>query len=365
MRILHLVNEVVDTGNGIVNVTVDLAATQAGRGDEVMVASAGGGYEDLLVRHGVPHVRIDFRGRPLSAAPALRALLARFRPEVVHAHTVAPCALAAGLRRVPGVADFALVATMHNVYQRSSALMATADLTVGVAESVTEVVRARRWRSTLVETVVNGVVASPRRNPVGPVPAPGAPVLGPRSIVALGAVSHRKGADVLLAAFAQVARTRPDVHLWYVGNPDWDEHVRRVRDSPLADRVHLPGQSPDPGAYLSAATVVAVPSRREGLPLSLLEARQYGAAIVATETDGAREGLDGGAAGILVPVEDVGALADALARVLDDPGHRAELSRRAAADLERFTVSRMARDYRDRYAAALELRGAIGAREAI
>ena len=346
MRVLHLVNEVVDTGNGIVNVTVDLAIELALRGDHVVVASAGGGYTGLLAEHGVRHVTIDFRRRPWSAVRALTRLIREVRPEIVHAHTVAPCVLAAAVRRIPGAPTFHLVASMHNVYQHSAALMGSADMTIGVAESVSETVRSLRWHSPRVETVVNGVVGSPRRKAGS---AYADLDLGPRSIVTVGAVSHRKGADVLFDAFRALAPTRPDVHLWYVGNVDWEELAERIRNSDLADRVHLDGLSPAPGLHLAAATVVAVASRREGLALSLLEAREEGAAIVATDTDGAREGLDEGRAGVLVPVDDAAELADALAAVLDDPAHRDALRERSAADLDRFSVRRMAGDYRGWY----------------
>lgn len=353
-RIVHLVNELVDTGNGIVNVTVDLAVEQARSGDRVTVASSGGGFVSLLAEYGVRHVEIDFRSHPLRSAGALAELVREERPDVVHAHTVAPCLLAAAVRRVPGVPRFVLVATMHNVYQRSAPLMATADMTVGVADAVTDTVRGFRWHSPLVETVANGVVGSPRRarHASSTTEAGTAPDLGGTSIVTVGAVSHRKGADILLDAFESLAPSRPDLHLWYLGNKDWAEFVERAERSRFADRVHLTGLSDRPQAYLEAATVVAVPSRREGLALSLLEAREVGAAIVACETDGAREGLDDGASGILVPVGDPVALALALAAVLDDPAAREDLRARSAAGLDRFSVSRMARDYRDRYAAA-------------
>lgn len=352
MRVLHLVNELVDTGNGIVNIAVDLAIDLAQRGDEVAVASRGGGFVELVAAHGVRHVRIDFRSRPVRSFFRLRGLIREFRPDVVHAHTSAPCAISAAVRRSPGVPDFVMVATMHNVYQRSSVLMATADMTIGVAESVSDTVRNRRWHSPLVETVVNGVVASPRRVGRVTIDKNVSLDLGSRSIVTVGAVSHRKGADLLLDAFATLAGPRPDVHLWFVGNPDWADFVHRARSHEFSDRIHFAGMSTDPGSFLAAATVVTIPSRREGLALSLLEAREVGAAIVATETDGAREGLDQGAAGILVPVENPGDLSTALARVLDDPVHRAELRRRAIIDLDRFSVGRMVADYRKLYTAA-------------
>lgn len=358
LRVLHLVNEVVDTGNGIVNVTVDLAIEAATCGDTVAVASSGGGFVPLLEAAGIHHEQIDFRRSPTSAVRALRRLVLDFCPDIVHVHTVAACVIASAVRRIPGGPDFAIVATMHNVYQRSSALMATADMTVGVADTVSQIVRSRRWHSPMVETVVNGVVASPRRvgDPTGELD------LGPRSVVTVGAVSQRKGADVLLDAFESLAGTRTDLHLWYVGNLDWEDFVARASSSQFADRIHFAGLSREPGAYLAAATVVAVASRREGLPLSLLEAREAGAAIVATETDGAREGLDLGKAGILVPVGDAAALASALAEMVDSPEFRRSYQELSSTGLERFSVARMSRDYHDRYHQALRFRRSRGRR---
>ncbi|MGC8713990.1 MAG: hypothetical protein ACP5RH_16505 [Leptodesmis sp.] len=59
MRILHLLNDIRELGNGIINVAVDLACLQAKAGYEVAVASAGGEYEALLAQYGVRHFHLN------------------------------------------------------------------------------------------------------------------------------------------------------------------------------------------------------------------------------------------------------------------------------------------------------------------
>ena len=64
MRVLHILNDVTDRGNGIVNTAVDLALEQARQGLVVTVASAGGGYKPLLENAGVLHFTLDQSRRP-------------------------------------------------------------------------------------------------------------------------------------------------------------------------------------------------------------------------------------------------------------------------------------------------------------
>src|SRR5690606_7461661 len=74
---------------------------------------------------------------------------------------------------------------------------------------------------------------------------------------------------------------------------------------------------------------VALPSYREGLSKALIEAAACGRAIVTTDVPGCREVVDFGRCGALVPVRDAGALARAVADLLDDPAARERLGRKA------------------------------------
>jgi glycosyltransferase involved in cell wall biosynthesis len=148
---------------------------------------------------------------------------------------------------------------------------------------------------------------------------------------------HRKGLDVLLAAWEQLCRRRParDVLLLLVGTgADAPELHRRItatgldsirwRDEYLSDRAALL-------PYPSAADIFVLPSRHEGFPVAPIEAMAAGLPVVAADAPGVSDILaDGeGSGGIVVPCEDVDALAAALLRLIDDPEHAAELGRRA------------------------------------
>jgi glycosyltransferase involved in cell wall biosynthesis len=96
--------------------------------------------------------------------------------------------------------------------------------------------------------------------------------------------------------------------------------------------VRLLGRRDDVADLLAAADVCVLPSRWEARSLTAQEALRAGTPLVATRTGGLPELL--GDAAELVPVEDAGSLAEALVRVLADPGHAARLSeagRRQAA----------------------------------
>lgn len=83
------------------------------------------------------------------------------------------------------------------------------------------------------------------------------------------------------------------------------------------------GQRGDVAALYAAADIAVLPSYREGLPKSLLEAAAAGLPIVATDTSGCREVVEPGCNGLLVPVGESSALADALERLLRDAELRA------------------------------------------
>jgi glycosyltransferase involved in cell wall biosynthesis len=88
------------------------------------------------------------------------------------------------------------------------------------------------------------------------------------------------------------------------------------------------------------AHIAVLPSRREGLPKSLLEAAACGRPMVATDVPGCREIAIGGETGLLVPLDDVPALAGAIGELAASPELRARLGRRARALAEaRFSAA--------------------------
>ena len=170
-----------------------------------------------------------------------------------------------------------------------------------------------------------------------------------------------KGHDVLLRAFA-AARVRlgGGVSLALAGTGPEERHLRELApELGLEDAVRYLGSVAELGPRYAACAFTVLPSRSEGMPNVVLESLAHGRAVVATSVGGTTEILaDGG--GILVPPDDVEALADAMVALVSDPGRcRAlgEEGRRLVA--ERFGLDRMVSETEALYAELL-LRKGVG-----
>ncbi len=149
-----------------------------------------------------------------------------------------------------------------------------------------------------------------------------------RVILSMGRLVREKGYGELFQALSKMkADALPDHHLLVVGSrldSDRDDglraEIRRVeQDSDLKRRVHFLGQQEDIAGLLSASDIFVLPSHREGMPRSIIEAMASGLPVVATDIRGCREEVVAGTTGLLVPVGDVDALAAALAELVSDP----------------------------------------------
>jgi glycosyltransferase involved in cell wall biosynthesis len=109
------------------------------------------------------------------------------------------------------------------------------------------------------------------------------------------------------------------------------------------------GHVSDISGLWARAHIAVLPSRREGLPLSLLEAAACGRAMVATDVPGCRVVVLAGETGLLVPVDDPSALADAMERLLRAPQLRAQF----AAAAQRLVVERFSAEIIGRQIVAL------------
>jgi glycosyltransferase involved in cell wall biosynthesis len=157
------------------------------------------------------------------------------------------------------------------------------------------------------------------------------------TVVAMGRLDEQKGFDVLIRAHAMLVRRHVDHHLLILGEGHLRGSLTELARSLGVERsVFMPGFVAQPFAVLRRGTLFALPSRFEGLPFALIEAMTLGLPVVASDCpSGPGEVLEGGRFGLLVPVDDPTALADALAGVLADPSRQAELSelsRRRAAN---------------------------------
>ncbi|WP_042775276.1 glycosyltransferase family 4 protein [Sinorhizobium fredii] len=161
---------------------------------------------------------------------------------------------------------------------------------------------------------------------------------GRNILAAVGRLTRQKGFDLLLEAFSKISKSHPKWKLVIWGEGDERRSLEALRDAlGLQERVEMPGLTPRPGLWIENADVFVLSSRYEGWGNVLLEAMAAGLPVVSYECDwGPRVMITHGSDGILVPTEDVEALAKALDRVLADRELREQLGARAVASAQRY-----------------------------
>ena len=155
----------------------------------------------------------------------------------------------------------------------------------------------------------------------------------------------QKGLDLLLEAARRFLTRRPGLRLVLAGRGrDEGELRRRVAAPELRDRVEV-RVNPDPSEVrrlMAGALCLLHPSRFEGLPVVPAEAMAAGVPVVATAVGAVTEVLGEPPGGVLVPPEDVAALASATTSLLDDRSRRDRLSGHARESAARFSWDEVA-----------------------
>lgn len=151
-------------------------------------------------------------------------------------------------------------------------------------------------------------------------------------VVAAGRLTRAKGFDLLIPAFERVVAKDPDWRLRIFGaGPLEAELAALIDDCGLSENVRLMGRTGKLDEELAKASIFALSSRSEGLPMVILEAFTHGLPVVSCNYPGAEEIVSDGRDGIVVPVEDVDELGNALAWLATDLETRTEMGTRARA----------------------------------
>ena len=323
-----------DVPGGVQSHILQLAEVMRERGHYVSVLAPSSPHVTLpdYVVSGGKAVPIPYNGSVarLRFGPATHRMVKRWLAagdfDVLHLHE--PNAPSLSLLALM-IADGPIVATFHTSTTKSLGL----SMFQGILRPWNEKIMgriavsdlARRWQIEALGSdavqIPNGVdVASYTCAPLLPgYPRPG------KTVLFLGRFDEpRKGMAVLLAALPALVERFADIEILIVGRGDEDELREQAGD--LAGHLRFLGQVDDAtkASALRSADVYCAPNTGgESFGIVLVEAMAAGTPVVASNLDAFRRVLEDGAAGLLVPIEDPGALAEAVVTVLTDDALRA------------------------------------------
>lgn len=348
-----------------------IALAAQAQGYDVHVATMDGPTVPIILGHGLKHhvIPMTRSGRnPLQEVASLYAfwkLFRHVRPDIVHAVTIKPVlygGIAARLARVP--AYVAAVSGLGFIFMRREGgfdalrLAATQLYRWALGHRNSRVVFQNandRWELRRAGVVQPGQTVMIRGsgvdlNAYSPAPEPqGAPVA-----IMVARLLTDKGVREFVQA-ARLTAGHPSGLRWVlVGAPDpgnpasiSDEEFQRWQDENI---VICMGEREDVVELYQNAHIAVLPSYREGLPRSLVEAAACGRAVVTTDVPGCRDAIEPGVTGLLVPVRNPAALADAVVALASDATRRQAMGAagRKLAE-EAFDINKVVQAHLDIY----------------
>lgn len=220
------------------------------------------------------------------------------------------------------------------------------DFLVANTEDIAEWVVDRGWPPGKVRYIPNFAEAAQAVQP-----APRASLATPEGVpllLALGRLHEAKAHDVALEAMTRL----PDAWLWIAGSGPQETRLKALADAlGVADRVRFLGWRDDASALYRAADACLFPSRYEPLGNVVIQCWAHGLPVAAAASKGPAALIRDGEDGLLVPIDDAQALAEAARRLLDDAGLRARLAGGGAARVARdFSEAAVVAEWRTLFA---------------
>jgi glycosyltransferase involved in cell wall biosynthesis len=305
----------------------------------------------------------------LLALPSSLWILARFlraeRVRVVNPHFPDLACLHFALLRRLGLFCGSLVFSLHGaeINQAASSRGIERFLWRFLLRSADAITACSRWLASVavnfdpslaqrVRVVYNAADEADRNDGSSGAGEPPLSTETERIVLNIGKFEHKKGQDVLLAAFKRLLGDRPDIHLVLVGGagPALDEVQGAIIAEGLEDRVRLNVNVPHHliWRFLAEASVFVLSSRIEPFGIVVLEAGLSEVPVVASNVGGVPEIVTDGVNGRLVPPDDPVALANAMAEFLDHPAEAARMAKQLRHNiLTRFSWEQCYQGYLD------------------
>ncbi len=318
-----------------------------------------GVYGERLCENGVQVASLEGGRWPgFGALKALKSLIARHRPDVVHAlmyQAVQLCRLA------KPQTGFKLVSSPRVSYRTRSwatlaldqALKGRDDLLISESEASRSYLIARQgYDPDKVRTIYNGVEPSPRPAPEEIARLRAEAGAGPEDFLigAAGRLDRQKNHAALIRALAMLETLKPWRCVIWGEGPEREHLEALIRRLGLEDRVRLLGERPQVAPCLASLDLFVLPSLWEGLPNALLEAMAAGVCCAASAVDGVGEILRDGENGFLFPADDAKAVAQSVLKAMGDDASRRQTAAAGQSEVaEKFSLSRMLDAYEAAY----------------
>jgi glycosyltransferase involved in cell wall biosynthesis len=352
-------------GRAVSRVVLAVSGELAATGVEVFILTASRSPTDAVrVPPGV--IRKDLtKGNRRTGFAILRLAqeLRSLRPDVLFAHRDGPgraAIVARALARVPT----RIVAVEHShwsTFRASSALRArltalcyaradgVAGVSPGVVEDLEQIFPRISGRTSVLPSIGPDLATMPELGANLPhdwYAKRGRPSL----ICSVGNLVPRKGQDTLVEALPLIRARVPEARLILIGRHDDEAFVERLQqragDLGVAEHVAFLGYREDAVPFIAGADVFAFASLTEGCPMVLVEAMACGVPVVSTDCPvGPSYLLDHGKYGILVPVHDPEAMAQAIVATLTNPRRRKYLIDAGRERATAFTPAAVAQSY--------------------
>lgn len=353
-RVLHIIDSL-DLG-GAQEVVLNLASCGSERfHHEVATLHGRGVYWDRLQQAGIrvfslsPHKYL-----PLYLA-SIPWLLLRGRYDIVHCHLIPSNIIAKPLAALCGVSAILNHDHTNDTHRAENKILLALDRFANRFASHLIPVSAS-CRDFLMEhesipneriTLVPNAIDLRRFTPGSTTKAEARQKLGVCAngsvLAGVGRLNPQKNFSLFLDVAARLASRFPDLRFLLAGDGP-EEKMLRSKASALgiADRVLFTGYVSDSRLVYLAADVLLMPSRFEGLPMTLLEAMAMGLPVVASRLDGIAEVVDDPEDGLLAPPDDADLFVDHVAALISNRELAADMAKRARSKIEnRYSVERL------------------------
>lgn len=332
------------TGGGAERVVANLANAFAGAGHTVSVVTVLSNDNEYSLDKGVRRYVLEkktssnYLVRNIKRVTALRKVLKDIRPDLLISFMAEPNVRALIASRFLKIKTIVSIRNDPNREYASKLSKFMAKTLFRLADGIIfQTPDARAWfprriqeRSAIIPNQVSDVFFQMGH------------VSDAHGIVAIGRLARQKNYECLIDAFSRIADQTGE-NLVIYGEQYGDTGARSkleglVKGKGLEDRVFLPGETNCVQEKLAGAKLYVLPSDYEGMPNSLLEAMAVGVPCIATDCPcgGPRMVIENGVNGILVPVGDSNALAEAILRVLGDEDMRRRLGENAKGSAQAY-----------------------------